>query len=132
MLLPSDWCGPLGSNKPWFGIPVAWDEIPGARVIVEEGFRDFRVTPSPRQPFFFQNLTAFPVGYFMVNPDLGKGSVDWKWLSAQSCVEERCCVRHLRFSNPYVLTNGRSSQGVIFKPNSIPDGTPEGDYFLDI
>jgi len=53
MLLPSDWCGPLGSNKPWFGIPVAWDEIPGARVIVEEGFRDFRVTPSQGQPFFF-------------------------------------------------------------------------------
>ena len=37
MLLPSDWCGPLGSNEPWFGIPVAWDEIPGARVIVEGG-----------------------------------------------------------------------------------------------
>jgi hypothetical protein len=74
----------------------------------------------------FQNLTAFQVGHFTVNPDLGEGSVDWKWLSAQSCVEERCCVRHLRFSNPYVLTNGRSSQGVIFKPNSMPDGTPGG------
>jgi hypothetical protein len=115
--------GRWGSNEPWFGIPVAWDEIPGARVIVEGGFGDFRVTPS--QCTFFQNLTAFQVGYFTVNPDLGEGSVDWKWLSAQSCVEARCCVRHLRFSDPSrVLMNGRSRQGMIFKPNSIPHGTP--------
>jgi hypothetical protein len=92
MLLPSDWCGPLGSNKPWFGIPVAWDEIPGARVIVEEGFRDFRVTPSQGQPFFFQNLTAFPVGYFMVIqisarvPWIGSGCRrNLAWKSAAAC-----------------------------------------------
>jgi len=76
---------------------------------------------------FFQNLTVSQVGYFKVNPDLGEGSVDWKWLSAQSCMEERGCVRHLRFSDPLlVLMNGRSSQGMIFKPNSTPDGTPGG------
>jgi hypothetical protein len=107
--------GRWGSDEPWLGIPVEWDEISGARVIVEAGFRDFRVTPS-QGSHFFQNLTAFQVGYFTVNPDLGEGSVDWKWLSAQSCVEERGCVRHLRFSDPLlVLMNGRSSQGMIFK-----------------
>jgi hypothetical protein len=41
-----------------------------------------RVTPS-QGSHFFQNLSAFQVGYFTVNPDLGEGSVDWKWLSAQ-------------------------------------------------
>jgi hypothetical protein len=35
-----------------FGFPVAWDEIPGARVIVEGGFRDFRMTPSQGSHFF--------------------------------------------------------------------------------
>jgi len=67
--------------------------------IVEAGFRDFRVTPS-QGSHFFQNLSAFQVGYFTVNPDLGEGSVDWKWLSAQNCVEERGYVRHLRFADP--------------------------------
>jgi len=98
------------------GIPVEWDEISGARVIVEAGFRDFRVTPS-QGSHFFQNLTAFQVGYFTVNPDLGEGSVDWAWLAAQPALEELGCVRRLRFAEPLlVLMNGRTSQGMIFKP----------------
>ena len=32
--------GRWGSNDSWLGIPVAWDQISGARVIVEAGFRD--------------------------------------------------------------------------------------------
>jgi hypothetical protein len=51
-----------GSNEPWLGAPVEWYEISGARVIVEAGFRDFRVTPS-QSSHFFQHLTAFQVGY---------------------------------------------------------------------
>ena len=108
--------GRWGSNEPWLGIPVEWDEISGARVIVEAGFRDFRVTPS-QGSHFFQNLTAFQVGYFTVNPDLGEGSVDWAWLAAQPAMEERGCVRHLRFAEPLlVLMNGRTSEGMISKP----------------
>jgi CheY-like chemotaxis protein len=108
--------GRWGSNDPWLGIPVEWDEIAGARVIVEAGFRDFRVTPS-QGSHFFQNLTAFQVGYFTVNPDAGEGSVDWQWLSEQPAAEEQGCVRHLEFSQPLrVVMNSRSSQGVIFKP----------------
>ena len=74
--------GRWGSNEPWLGIPVAWDQISGARVIVESGFRDFRVTPS-QGSHFFQNLTAFQIGYFTVNPDAGEGFVDWEWLNEQ-------------------------------------------------
>src|SRR5262249_5621915 len=38
--------GRWGSNDPWLGIKVEWDEIAGARVIVEAGFHDVRITPS--------------------------------------------------------------------------------------
>jgi CheY-like chemotaxis protein len=108
--------GRWGSNDPWLGIPVEWDEISGARVIVEAGFRDLRVTPS-QGSHFFQNLTAFQVGYFTVNPDAGEGFVDWEWLAAQPAVEERGCVRHLRFDQPMVVVmNGRKSRGMVFKP----------------
>jgi hypothetical protein len=108
--------GRWGSSDPWLGIPVEWDEISGARVIVEAGFRDFRVTPS-QGSHFFQNLTAFQIGYFTVNPDAGEGSVDWDWLAEQPALEERGCVRHLRFGESIcVLMNSRTSQGVIFKP----------------
>ncbi len=108
--------GRWGSNDPWLGIPVEWDEISGARAIVEAGFRDFRVTPS-QGSHFFQNLTAFQIGYFTVNPDAGEGSVDWEWLSQQPAVEEDGCVRHLQFAEPLrVVMNSRTSQGMIFKP----------------
>ena len=108
--------GRWGSNDPWLGIPVEWDQISGARVIVEAGFRDFRVTPS-QGSHFFQNLTAFQIGYFTVNPDAGEGSLDWEWLAQQQAIEERECVRHLRLDQPLrVVMNSRISQGVIFKP----------------
>jgi hypothetical protein len=110
--------GRWGSNDPWIGIPVEWDEISGARVIVEAGFRDFRVTPS-QGSHFFQNLTAFRIGYFTVNPDAGEGSVDWEWLALQPAIGEAGCVRHLRFDAPLrVVMNSRKSQGVIFKPEA--------------
>jgi CheY-like chemotaxis protein len=108
--------GRWGSTEPWLGIPVEWDEISGARVIVEAGFRDFRVTPS-QGSHFFQNLTAFRIGYFTVNPDASEGSVDWQWLREQPAVEEQGCVRHLQFVEPIrVVMNSRTNQGAIFKP----------------
>ena len=112
--------GRLGSNDPWLGIPVEWDEISGARVIVEAGFRDFRVIPS-QGSHFFQNLMAFQVGYFTVNPDAGEGSVDWPWLGEQPAIEEQACVRHLRFEDPLlVIMNGKAREGMIFKPGFGP------------
>jgi hypothetical protein len=108
--------GRWGSNEPWLGIPVAWDQISGARVIVESGFRDFRVTPS-QGSHFFQNLTAFQIGYFTVNPDAGEGFIDWEWLNAQPAFREDGCVRHLQFKAPFsVIMNGKTGEGYIFKP----------------
>ncbi len=97
---------------------MTWDQIAGARVIVEAGFADFRVTPS-QGSHFFQNLTAGDIGYFTVNPDAGEGFVDWAWLAAQPAVAESEFVRHLRFDRPIeVAINGRSHSGVILKPGS--------------
>jgi CheY-like chemotaxis protein len=108
--------GRWGSTDPWLGIPVAWDQISGARVIVESGFRDFRVAPS-QGSHFFQNLTAFQIGYFTVNPDAGEGFIDWQWLTDQPAIEELDCVRHLRFESPViVMMNGKVSRGMICKP----------------
>lgn len=119
--------GRWGSNDPWLGIPVAWDQVSGARVIVEAGFRDMRVTPS-QGSHFFQNLTAFRVGYFTANPDAGEGFVDWQWLAAQQAQSERGCVRHLHFSRPLnVVMNGKIGRGVIFKPEHGERSGQDGD-----
>lgn len=108
--------GRWGSRDPWLGIPVTWDEISGARVIVETGFRDLRVTPS-QGSHFFQNLTSFQVGYFTVNAETGEGFVDWDWIMAQPPQLELPLVRHLRFGQPLVVRmSGKDGRGVIYKP----------------
>ena len=108
--------GRWGSRDPWLGIPVTWDQVSGAQVIVETGLRDLAVTPS-QGTHFFQNLTSFNVGYFTVNPEAGDGVVDWTWLDAQPAASSRDHVRHIRLEQPVlVLMNGKRNEGVILKP----------------
>ncbi|MEJ2719992.1 MAG: PEP/pyruvate-binding domain-containing protein [bacterium] len=109
--------GRWGSSDPWLGIPVTWDQISGARVMVETNFKDLKVTPS-QGTHFFQNLISFRIGYFTVNSDLKNEFINWRWLAAQPSVRERDFARHLRFDRPLTIKmNGRSNHGVILKPN---------------
>ena len=108
--------GRWGSTHSWLGIPVRWADISGAQVIVEAGFKDFRVTPS-QGTHFFQNLTSLNIGYFTVNQDIGEGFVDWEWLAKQPAADEIGCVRHLSFDDPVLVTmNGTIQKGIIRKP----------------
>ena len=101
--------GRWGSNESWLGIPVTWDQISGARVIVEAGFRDFRVTPS-QGSHFFQNLTAFQIGYFTVNPDAGEGFVDWEWLAEQAGIEDKRVRAPFALRQAHLGDDGRQDQ----------------------
>ncbi len=108
--------GRWGSMDPWLGIPVTWDQISGASVIVESGFKDIDVTPS-QGSHFFQNITSFRVGYFTVNASHNLGFIDWDWLKVQPAFQEFNHVRHLRFDKPFsAKINGRKNKGVIMKP----------------
>ncbi len=108
--------GRWGSNDPLLGIPVKWDQISGARAIVESGFRDLSVDPS-QGSHFFQNLTAFQVGYFSVNPRVRNSFVDWEWLASQRAASETSLVRHIRLDSGVTVTmNGRERRGAIVKP----------------
>jgi hypothetical protein len=108
--------GRWGSTQPWLGIPVRWEDISGARIIVEAGFRDFRVTPS-QGTHFYQNLASLGVGYFTVNQNAGEGFVDWEWLDSVPEVSSVGAVRHLRFQSPVVaVMNGAERRGVLLKP----------------
>ncbi|UCE04212.1 MAG: histidine kinase [Candidatus Latescibacterota bacterium] len=110
--------GRWGSADPYLGIPVTWNQISGARVIVESGFRDFKVTPS-QGTHFFQNLTSCNVGYFTVNSQVGEGFIDWSWLEAQPARSRNAFVRHIRLQRPVsIRMSGRTGEGVILKPEA--------------
>lgn len=109
--------GRWGSADPWLGIPVQWGSISGAKVIIEAGFRDFRVTPS-QGSHFFQNLTTFMVGYFTVNEYVDEGFVDWTWLRRQKPASKKNFTRHLHFKKPLIaIMNSRAGEGIVCKPD---------------
>jgi hypothetical protein len=111
--------GRWGSLDPWLGIPVTWDQIAGAKAIVETEFREMSVTPS-QGSHFFQNITSFMVGYFTVNVHARQGYLDWDWLLAQAPVEQFTFTRHIRFAGPLTIRiNGHSNKGVILKAENV-------------
>ena len=110
--------GRWGSSDPWRGIPIKWQQISAARVIVESGLENYRIDPS-QGTHFFQNLTAFRVGYFTVNPFMGDGFVDYEFLSGAETVYQDDLIRHVRFPHPLtVLIDGKKKTGVIMKPSA--------------
>jgi len=110
--------GRWGSTDEWRGIPIKWQQISAARVIVESGLENYRVDPS-QGTHFFQNLTAFKVGYFTINPFIGDGFIDFEFLSGVELVSEDTYVRHVRFPEPLIIKiDGRKKIGVIMKPKN--------------
>ncbi len=108
--------GRWGTLDPWLGIPVNWEQISGARAIIETGMKDISVQPS-QGSHFFQNLTSFMIGYFTVNSFQHKGYLDWEWLLSQEPLEIKEFTRHLRFDKPITIKmNGHKNKGVILKP----------------
>jgi CheY-like chemotaxis protein len=108
--------GRWGSLDPWLGIPVTWDQIAGARVIVETSFKEMAVEPS-QGSHFFQNITSFMIGYFTISSFHNNGFVDWDWLLEQEVIQIKKYTRHIRFKKPVVVKmNGHENKGIIFKP----------------
>jgi hypothetical protein len=104
--------GRWGSSEPWLGIPVTWDQISEAKVIVEATLPNMLVEMS-QGSHFFHNLTSFRVCYLMIR-HTDKPGVNWPWLDAQPAEAESENVRHIRLRRPLlVMVDGRSRRGVI-------------------
>ena len=110
--------GRLGSADPWLGVPVRWDEISGARVIIETQMRGMRIVPS-QGGHFFQNLVASGIGYLTVDGDNSESFVDWNWLAGAPGDYRGTYVRHLRLHDPLrVVVDGQRGRGLVAKPGT--------------
>ena len=58
--------GRWGSSDPWLGIPVSWNQINHAKIIIELGIEGLEPDPSFGS-HFFQNLTSLHLAYFTLN-----------------------------------------------------------------
>ncbi|KAF0139299.1 MAG: response regulator receiver [Stygiobacter sp.] len=114
--------GRWGTLDPWLGIPVTWEQISGARAIVEANFKDFNVQPS-QGSHFFQNLTSFKVGYFTVDEYTEQGFVNWSWLDEQKICDSKEFVTHIHLYEPITIKiDGHRGRGIIAKPNNGMNG----------
>ncbi len=110
--------GRWGTLDPWLGIPVKWEQIAGAKTIVESGFKEFSVAPS-QGSHFFQNITSFMIGYFTVDSHKHEGFINWDWLLEQDPAEKKQFTRLLRFEKPLtVKMNRHKNKGIILKPET--------------
>jgi hypothetical protein len=104
--------GRWGTSDPSFGIPVAWGQISGARVIVEATLPD--VQPDLSQgSHFFHNLLSFRVLYLSVEHH-GPHRIDWEWLGRQPVVQSTDHITHVRLPESLeVRVDGANGRGVI-------------------
>lgn len=108
--------GRWGSADPRIGIPVTWDMISEVSIICETRSAESMIPPS-QGAHFFQNLTAFNVGYFTIDEEEENNFVAWEWLNNQRPVRKSEHLRLLRFHEPFfVAMSGRAQRGVILKP----------------
>ncbi|MBN2053931.1 hypothetical protein JW905_03350 [bacterium] len=104
--------GRWGSSDPWLGTPVAWDQISGARVIIEATLPDMNVEMS-QGSHFFHNITSFQVFYFSIH-HAGEHVIDWDWLERQETASASDLVKHVRLAVPLsIKVDGRNGRGVV-------------------
>ena len=105
--------GRWGSSDPFLGVPVKWNHISEAKVIVECGIEKFEVEPS-QGTHFFQNVTSLGVGYLTINPFRGDGIFREGELDGRRAVYEGMFLRQVRFEKPlWVCIDGRSNKGIV-------------------
>ena len=118
--------GRWGTADPWLGIPVKWQQISGAKIIVEVGLPEFPVDPSFGS-HFFQNVTSMRLGYFTVNHKTKEDFVDTDWLKDQQIIQELKFTQWIHTEEPLsVIINGHSGEGHILKPiPKLPESMDE-------
>ena len=105
--------GRWGSSDPWLGVPILWNNISEARVIVETALKNFQIEPS-QGTHFFQNITSLGVGYITVNEFSGDGYFKEEILNALDAVYESRYVRHVRLDkDALVYIDGNDRKGVV-------------------
>jgi hypothetical protein len=108
--------GRWGTSDPWLGIPVRWEDVSQAGVIVEAGQKGFVIQQS-QGSHFFHNITTFGIFYFTINPFLKDGFYDLDFLARIKPEFSDGFLRHISSKDPIIVkTDGKNGHGVILKP----------------
>lgn len=107
--------GRWGSSDPNLGVPVRWEHISQARVIVEEALTDYNIEFS-QGTHFFQNVTSLGVGYMSVDSVNSDSKIDYAALDSMTAVMEGRYLRCVAAPESlFVCVDGVSRKGVVKK-----------------
>lgn len=108
--------GRWGTRDKWLGIPVSYNQISNAKIIIEADLEDFRIDCSLGS-HFFHNVIAMNIGYFSVPWNSKHSRVNWDKISALPLYNRGNYVVHVRTEKPFeVIMDGTKSRGVIVPP----------------
>jgi len=119
--------GRWGSSDHWLGIPVNWEQIANAKAIIEIGIDTLNPDPSFGS-HFFQNLTSLRIGYFTINRNKYKTSIDWKWLKKQNNIYQSEYVNLVELNKPLTIKiDGVNGNGIILKEEKKQENMDENE-----
>lgn len=109
--------GRWGSSDPSLGIPVTWDQISQAKVVVETRTQNTASIDPSDGTHFFHNITSNRVGYLTVSTHHPEDLLQVDWLKSRASIAEKKYVRHLRIPME-IRMEGKKRQAVILKKKS--------------
>lgn len=105
--------GRWGSADRTLGIPVVWEQIANARVMVETDMDGEAITPS-YGTHFFHNVMSLHMGYLTIDPQREGDFIDREWLANGPVETENQFARHIRLTTPLdIRIDGRTKLGVV-------------------
>ena len=104
--------GRWGSSDPNLGIPVMWNDISEARMIVEYSMPGFQIEPS-QGTHFFQNITSLGVGYLSIDSLSGHGSIDFQDIGSMEQVSSMKYATVLRAPGEIVAYIDRNTNRAV-------------------
>ena len=110
--------GRWGSADPWLGVPINWQQISHAKIIIEIGHKSFPVDPSFGS-HFFQNLTSLHIGYLTIDNKNNNDFINDTWLNQYKPKEKGKFIDWYQFNYPFkTVIDGLSGNGKIIIPKS--------------
>ena len=105
--------GRWGTRMPQLGVPVNWQQVSGAAVIIETSAKSKRVDPS-QGAHFFHNLAATGIGYFSITESGPESFVRWDILDSMPVIYADTQIKHLRAERPLsVYMDALHHRGII-------------------
>jgi len=107
--------GRWGTADRFLGIPAKWNNINGAKTIIEAGLEDFQIDFS-QGSHFFHNIVTANIGYLHVKYNSEEDFINWDWIKKQKTIEDLGFVRHIRINKPITIRiDAQKGEGFIRK-----------------